>query len=748
MPTPVLFLLIATLLPLAAFILLLCVGKRLGTPIAGWVATAFMAASFACTMTAMVEWYDPSPYLGVDCGFNERPISMTVPWLPAGGGVGQEHPGFLDLGFYVDSLTIAMFAMITLVATLVHVFSIGYMRRDPRFARFFTYLALFCFSMLGLVIGGTLLHIFIFWELVGLCSYLLIGFWFEKKSAANAAMKAFIINRIGDAGFLIGFGILFYHLGNTTLPQIWAALGNAGTGQAVALPGGASISAGLLTAMGICLFCGAIGKSAQFPLHVWLPSAMEGPTPVSALIHAATMVAAGVYLVGRVYPFLTPDAKLFIAIIGVTTLTMAALIAMVQSDIKRVLAYSTVSQLGFMMLAMGVGSWVGGLFHLMTHAFFKALLFLGAGSVILAAHHEQEIPEFGGLRRKIPVTAATFAIAVLAIAGTPLFSGYYSKSLIATHAGAFAAYATQVGGHAWGYWLFFALPGATSYLTAFYMARCWMLTFAGKARNPEVYENAREYPGMWGALVVLAGLSVISGGLWMGARPLLEASVRESRATTEDIRSRSAFYKGMPSAAFTQMWPAALPGEDAPRHAAAPTDVQPEPPIAANDSAMLARLRGAQLERTWLGWAWLIGIGLAVAVYWNGYAVADALLRVPPIRWVHTWLYHAMYFDEMYHWTLVKLAVAFSGLCGAFDRYVVDGAVNSAAWLVRKASIGIGLNDRYVVDGAVDGVGRLARNAGAAVRAPQNGRIRVYVTVLMVALALGLAGAIIAVLSR
>ncbi|MDB5330652.1 MAG: nuoL 2 [Phycisphaerales bacterium] len=746
MPTPALFLLIATLLPLAAFVLLLCVGRRLGTPIAGWVATAFIAGSFACTMVAMVEWYEPSSYLGVDCGFNERPISITFPWLPAGGGIGQEHPGFLDLGIYVDSLTIAMFAMITLVATLVHVFSIGYMRRDPRFARYFTCLALFCFSMLGLVIGGTLLHIFIFWELVGLCSYLLIGHWFEKKSAANAAMKAFITNRVGDAGFLVGFGILFYLLGNTTLPHLWAALGNAGTGQGVALPGGGFASAGLLTAMGICLFCGAIGKSAQFPLQVWLPSAMEGPTPVSALIHAATMVAAGVYLVGRVFPILTPDAKLFVAIIGLTTLTMGALIAMVQSDIKRVLAYSTVSQLGYMILAMGVGSWVGGLFHLITHAFFKALLFLGSGSVILAAHHEQEMTEFGGLRRKIPVTAATFAIAVLAISGTPLFSGYYSKSLIATHAAAYSTYATQVGGHAWCYWLFFALPAATAYLTAFYMGRCWVLTFAGKPRNAEVFASAREHPAMWGPLIVLAGLSVISGGLWMGARPLLEASVRESRAMTEDVRARNAFYKGAPSAAFTQMWPADVPGEEI-KHAA-DADAPPEPTATASDPATKAHLRGAALEHFWIGWAWLIGIGLAVGVYWNGYAVARLMLRVPPLRWTHTWLYRGMYFDELYHWTLVKLTVAFSALIAMFDRVVVDGLVNGAAWLVRMISVAAGLNDRYVVDGAVNGAGRLVLDAGAAVRAPQNGRIRLYVTVLMLVLALGLAGAIIVVLSR
>src|SRR5205809_16961 len=282
-------------------------------------------------------------------------------WIPVGEGINQAHPGFLDVGIYVDSLTVAMFAMITLVSTLIFIFSIGYMREDKRFPRFFTYLCLFDFSMLGLVLGGTLLQLFIFWELVGLCSY---------------------------------------------------------------------------------LFFGAVGKSAQFPLHVWLPDAMEGPTPVSALIHAATMVAAGVYLVGRIFPVLTPDAKLFIAIIGCITLTMAALIALAQTDIKKVLAYSTLSQLGYMILALGIGSYVGGLFHLITHAFFKALLFLGSGSVIHAAHHEQELPQYGGLWKKIPVTCITFGIAVLAIAGTPMFSGHYSKDMIIRDAGAFATLAT------------------------------------------------------------------------------------------------------------------------------------------------------------------------------------------------------------------------------------------------------------------------------------------------------------------
>src|SRR4051812_3404540 len=468
MEAPALLLAIATLLPLAAFAFLLFFGKRMGNPFAGYFGTAAIGGSFLCSVAATFFWLS-SNHVGTS------PILLPLKWIPVGAGVGQQHPGFLDLGIYVDSLTVLMFFMITLVATLVHLFSIGYMAEDKRYPRFFTYLALFCFSMLGLVIGGTILQLFVFWELVGLCSYLLIGFWYEKKSASNAAIKAFVVNRVGDFGFLIGFGILFYHIGNATLPDVWRLLGEAGLGLGdIQLPNGQIFYTTLLTIMGVGLFFGAVGKSAQFPLHVWLPDAMEGPTPVSALIHAATMVAAGVYLVGRIFPILTPDAKLFIAIIGCVTLTMAALIAVAQTDIKKVLAYSTLSQLGYMILAMGLGSWIGGLFHLITHAFFKALLFLGSGSVIHAAHHEQELPQYGGLIRKIPVTGVTFAIAVLAIAGTPFFAGFYSKDMILAHAGAFSTLAANEGHSKW-YWAFFILPTIIAYVTAFYMTRCWML---------------------------------------------------------------------------------------------------------------------------------------------------------------------------------------------------------------------------------------------------------------------------------
>jgi proton-translocating NADH-quinone oxidoreductase chain L len=666
-------------------------------------------------------------------------------WIPVGtdanpGGQAQDHPGWLDVGVYVDSLTILMFAMITLVATLVHIFSIGYMREDKRFPRFFTYLGLFCFSMLGLVLGGTLLQLFIFWELVGLCSYLLIGFWYEKKAASNAAIKAFVVNRVGDFGFLIGFGILFYFVGNATLPNTWVALGDAGKGGPVTLSNGVVISAGLLTVMGIGLFFGAVGKSAQFPLHVWLPDAMEGPTPVSALIHAATMVAAGVYLVGRIFPVLSPGAKLFIAIIGVTTLTMAALIAIVQSDIKKVLAYSTLSQLGYMILAMGIGSWVGGLFHLITHAFFKALLFLGSGSVIDAAHHEQELPQYGGLWRKIPVTAFTFGIAVLAIAGTPLLSGYYSKDLILAHAGAFSNLAEHGGGSQW-YALLFILPAAIAYVTPFYMTRCWMLTFAGKPRNRHLYDHAHESPILWWPLVLLAFPAAMAGWKVFSVKDLLESSIRESNKTCTTLQQsgggtqQGGGQSGRPFAGFSTAWPAEDPASKKERGETLTSSEE-------------AHYHGWHAVHTYVFPAFGAGILAGILMYWNGYAIASRLVRIPPLGWIHRWLYRRMYFDELYFSVFVAITLGASRFSAWFDRNVIDGLVNGAAWMTKQLAFGVGANDKYVVDGAVNGVGRLAHGVGSAVRNPTAGRIRLYVIILMMAVAIGLAGAILAVLSK
>jgi NADH-quinone oxidoreductase subunit L len=731
MPTPALLLLIATLLPLAAFVLLLFIGKRLGTPLAAYVATGFIAVSFICTIFAMIDWYGGGTANGRDWGFARGPINLPIHWLPIGTalhpfGIAQETPGWLDIGIFIDSLTMAMFAMITLVATLVHIFSIGYMLEDGRYSRFFAYLGLFCFSMLGLILGGTLLHLLIFWELVGLCSYLLIGFWYEKKTANNAAIKAFITNRIGDFGFLIGLGILFYYLGNSTFPHVWILLARAGTGHAVNLPDGLVMSPGMLTLMGIGLFCGAIGKSAQFPLHVWLADAMEGPTPVSALIHAATMVAAGVYLLGRIFPILTPDAKLFIAVIGTITLTMGALIAVVQTDIKKVLAFSTMSQLGYMILGMGVGSWVGSLFHLITHGFFKALLFLAAGSVIRAAHHEQEMPEFGGLMRKIPFTAFTFLIGVLAISGVGFghygLSGYYSKDMILTHAGAFAALGVRLG-HSRFYWALFALPVIVAFITPFYMTRCWMMTFWGRPRIPSLYENAREIPVMWGALVMLAVLAVISGWRLMSVREMIEGSLQEN---TNYCRLFDPNFNG-----FETVWPTGDIGEV--------VDASPNGPLAAGQ-ALTAKYLGA--------WGFGLGIPIAFFLYFRGLGPATALSKIPLVRNLRSWLYNRMYFDELYFGLFVAIVMGSSRLAAWFDDIVIDGIVNLAAASTRQLSLVVESADRRWVDGAVTGVGMLAENLGQAVRIPQTGRIRGYVTIVMIAVALGLAGAVIVAFSH
>ncbi|MCD6386530.1 NADH-quinone oxidoreductase subunit L, partial [Candidatus Sumerlaeota bacterium] len=341
-------------------------------------------------------------------------LPFEVPWLNLGNRV-------IPAGILVDNLTIVMLGVVTLISALVHLYSIGYMHGDVRYCRYYTHLLLFTTSMLGLVLSNNLINLYMCWELVGLSSYLLIGHWFEKRSAYNAAIKAFIVTRIGDVGMFIAILIIFFKTGSLRYVDVF---------HAVAV---GKISGTLLTLVGLGLFFGAMGKSAQFPLHVWLPDAMEGPTPISALIHAATMVAAGVYLVARLFPVFSPEALLVIAYIGGFTAFFAATIALVQDDIKRVLAYSTVSQLGYMMLGLGVGSFVAGMFHLTTHATFKALLFLGSGSVIHAVH-TNSMREMGGLAKKMPITTVTFFIAILAIIGFPGFSGFYSKDLIISSA--------------------------------------------------------------------------------------------------------------------------------------------------------------------------------------------------------------------------------------------------------------------------------------------------------------------------
>ena len=406
------------------------------------------------------------------------------------------------LGFLLDPLTAFMCVMVTFVGTHIFIFSLGYMKDDANLTRFFCFLSLFAAAMLGVLIANSLLLLFICWELVGLASYLLIGFWFHKPEAAAAAKKAFIVTRIGDLGLLLGIlwlydstgSLLFYDGGNGILEA--TALSTLATPLAFA-----GLTLSTATVIGLLIFCGAAGKSGQFPLHVWLPDAMEGPTPVSALIHAATMVAAGVFLMARVFPLLTPDTLAVVAFIGAITALMGALIAVAQNDLKRILAFSTVSQLGYMMLALGVGSWVTAIFHLLTHAFFKALLFLGAGSVIHAAHHEQDIRQLGGLSSRMRVTFATFAIGMMALSGVPfLFSGFWSKEAI-LHAA-----------HAWPVSHLPLYAGlAAVVLTAFYMTRLVAEVFLGHARSPAAEHPHENSATMTVPLIALAVCAVLLG---------------------------------------------------------------------------------------------------------------------------------------------------------------------------------------------------------------------------------------------
>jgi NADH-quinone oxidoreductase subunit L len=416
----------------------------------------------------------------------------------------------IEMAFMIDHLSAVMLLVVTGVGTLIHVFSTAYMREDEAYWKFFSYLNLFMFSMLLLILGKNLVVLFVGWEGVGLCSYLLIGFWYKDMEKAEAGQKAFVANRVGDLAFLVGtFLLLFYAGGNLDF------LGTDGTNGGIraaaehltASPGGEST----LTLIALLFFIAATGKSAQFPLYVWLPDAMAGPTPVSALIHAATMVTAGVYVMARMsYLFAAaPDAMIVVALVGGFTALFAATIALVQNDIKKVLAYSTVSQIGFMVLAVGSGAWVAAIFHLMTHAFFKACLFLGSGSVIHAMHHEQDIRQMGALRKKLPITAGTFFVSCLAIAGIPFFSGFFSKDEIL-----FSSLTNEVGGGAHsGLQQVAALMGfAAAACTAFYMFRLYYLTFEGEYRGDKhTWDHAHEEPAMTIPLLALGFLAAIAG---------------------------------------------------------------------------------------------------------------------------------------------------------------------------------------------------------------------------------------------
>jgi NADH-quinone oxidoreductase subunit L len=692
-------------LPLLSFFINIAVGKRL--PRKGdWLCLGTIAIGLAMSIGIFYEVfraYDP----------NFR-YHFVFPWLTVG------DRAVFNTGILIDNVTAVMLVVVTGVSTLVHLYSIGYMHGDPRYSRFFAYLSIFSFSMLGLVLAESFFFIYIFWELVGLSSYLLIGFWFEKKSASDAGKKAFIVNRVGDFGFLIGILIIYATCGVLGYNQVFLAIGEG------------KLSGTLLTLTGIAIFCGAIGKSAQFPLHVWLPDAMEGPTPVSALIHAATMVAAGVYLVGRVYPIFTPDAFLFIAYIGLITLFISATIALTQNDIKKVLAYSTISQLGFMIMGLGVGGFTAGLAHLTTHAAFKACLFLGSGSVIHAVH-SQDIQEMGALRKKMPITFVTFLVATLAIAGVPLFSGFYSKDMILGAALEFGMRKPQ-------HMVLFLGALFTAGLTAFYMFRVVILTFFGAPKDHHKFDHAHESPpSMWVPLVVLAGLSFsfwYSG--WFGTLIQKPKSVADlpgiSAPAPAATMEHAAVMAPAPHGEAVSAKEGALDASRGPSShgTSAPAGTPHAAGPAAHGESHDEASHIAHTAHTYAMYSSVavgtLGIFLAFVVYSFGWINPDRVANA--VKPLYNFLLNKWYFDELYDKTVIAGSIAFSKFLAWFDLHVVDGLVNLAAQLGVFASFLVGKFDDYVVDGAVNGVASATIGGGSILRRLQTGKLYHYVFVL------------------
>jgi NADH-quinone oxidoreductase subunit L len=639
--------------------------------------------------------------------------------------------------FRLDPLSAMMILVVTGIGFLIHVYSTAYMEGESRggYARYFSYLNLFCFFMLTLVLGGNFLVLFVGWEGVGLCSYLLIGYWYQKKSASDAGKKAFIVNRIGDFGFLLGVFLAFFTFGTLDLRAIAQA--------ASAMPV-ESTSFGVLSLIGVLLFVGACGKSAQIPLYVWLPDAMEGPTPVSALIHAATMVTAGVYMVGRNAVLFShaPMAMQVVAIVGVLTALMAASIGLVQNDIKRVLAYSTVSQLGYMFLAMGVGAFAAGAFHLMTHAFFKALLFLCSGAVIHAMAGEQDMRRMGGLKPYLPITYTTMLIGTLTIAGIPPLAGFFSKDEILFR----SFLSSRV---LWG------IAAVTALMTAFYMFRLVSLTFFGPYRGPAweaaghqgsdpaghaaddhlaqashghgAWHGPHEAPkAMTWVLVVLAVGSVVAG--FVGIPPALGGGNQIERFLEPSFTAHAPA-AGLPVTAAAGETGALV------ADAAGGTGHQAETATAVagqygQEEGEAGMARAGEIALMGLSvLIGVIGIWVAYRFYVRRPEIAERLAE----RWAtpHRWLTNKYYVDELYGATFVRGTVRSADGLWAFDRQVVDGAVNGSGWFTIFSSWVSHLIDKYIVDGLVNLVGAVLEESSFAFRRLQSGLVQNYALVML-----------------
>jgi NADH:ubiquinone oxidoreductase subunit 5 (subunit L)/multisubunit Na+/H+ antiporter MnhA subunit len=713
MPFPALLLIAATLLPLGGFMLLLFMGKRLGAPLAGYVGAFFVALSFLCSGWAMMRWLGTGSYRGTPWGKGVAPLVLSWRWIDVGAaGIGQQLPP-IDFSLHLDSLTVGMFVTITLVAMLVHIFSARSMRRDPRFARFFACLSLATFAVLGLLVSGTLLQLLLFLELLSFAAVLLIGFRANREQTARAVSRTFVFHRIGDVAFILGAGILFGFVGNLKLADLWLALGDAGTGQMVVLADGRTFPPALLTAAGVALCLGAASRCAQFPLHAWAVDAAQAVAPTCTMIFSAALAPAAVYVVARLFPLLTPSARLFVAITGCTTLGAAALIAAVQRDLKKILIAAAVSQLGMMILALGAGSWVGALFFLVTYAFFQSLLFLAVGGVIRAGRGETDVSRLGGLMRQMPLTAVVFAIGILAVCGVGWgnigLSGYESRKLVLSDIGAFAALAVSLG-RSGAYRLLFVVPVAGTLLIAFALTRCWMLTFWGEPRDRRLFDHAREVPTLFWPLVILAAMTGLSGR-WLGVREMLDGAVLESRQALRVAADSSDAYRGKATHAFDAVWPSEDPGEDEASGAEA-----------ASGAVTAARTIGRQWAGRWMWIACVTGIASAVLLYLRGFAAANLLARVAPLRWVGTWLLEWMYFDDLYDALIVVPAVGTARLLAWFDRMALDGLSHLVGSSFQKLGSGAAALDR-----------RLTGSAGAPVASPTVRRA--LITLLTVAAA-------------
>lgn len=615
------------LIPLASFLILIFLGKRL--PRGGdFIATTLLFVVLASSLFVMFQKLVYYP---------DDIIQASFKWVSFG-NVPFIGPLDIHLGIVLDNLSVIMLAVVAIVSSLVHLFSIGYMKDDVRYSRYFAFLGFFTFSMSVIVLTNNFFTMYVGWELVGISSYLLIGHWYEKKSASDAAIKAFIVNRVGDLGMFAGVMIIFFTFRTFSFDQIFTSIANGN------IPMG---SENWLTAAGILIFCGAIGKSAQFPLHVWLPDAMEGPTPVSALIHAATMVAAGVYLVARVFVMFTADALVFIAYIGAITAFISATIAIAQNDIKKVLAYSTISQLGYMIMGLGVGAYTAGFFHLTTHAMFKAGLFLGSGSVIHAMHHAlhhkhdhhtdpQDIRNMGGLKAKMPITFWTFLIYTLAISGIPLTSGFLSKDSILAGTLAF--------GNLSGHYLIPVIGFLVAGLTAFYMFRLVIITFLGEHKDKERFELIHESPAvMTIPLIIFAVLSFFA---FYSFNPIDAAS--------------GWIYKLLPR-----------PESVVPQNLqAASTEIFNETVHHFHYTAMILSLVVA-------------GLGILIAFMTYQWKKINADLMAEKFKPVYEFLLNKWYFDELYGKIFVAGTHALTRVLRWFDNNIVDGFVNNVGnWTV------------------------------------------------------------------